>query len=48
VLVLSSLSEQNETRLKNDGAAAYFEKSKLRLDTDPDALIEIVKNTLKG
>jgi two-component system chemotaxis response regulator CheY len=48
VLVLSSLSEQNETRLKNDGAAAYFEKSKLRLDTDPDALIEIVKNALKG
>jgi diguanylate cyclase len=46
VLVLSGLSEQNETRLKSDGATAYLEKSKLSLDTDPYALIEIVKNTL--
>jgi CheY-like chemotaxis protein len=48
VLVLSGLSEQNETRLKNDGAAAYVEKSKVHLDSDPDTLIEIVKNTLEN
>jgi CheY-like chemotaxis protein len=48
VLVLSGLSGQNEIRLKKDGAAAYFEKSKLRLDTDPDALIDIVKNALES
>jgi CheY-like chemotaxis protein len=48
VLVLSGLSEQNETRLKNDGAAAYIEKSRLRLDTDAETLIEIVRNTLES
>ena len=33
VIVLSSLSQSNEGRLKSDGAAAYFEKS--RLESDP-------------
>jgi CheY-like chemotaxis protein len=46
VVVLSSLSQKNETKLKRDGATAYFEKSKLHLDTDSQALIELVKNAL--
>lgn len=46
VVVLSSLAQKNETKLKRDGAAAYFEKSKLHLDTDSQALIEVVKKAL--
>ena len=48
VVVLSSLPQRNETRLKKDGAAAYFEKSKLHLDTNSQALLEVVKATLAG
>lgn len=33
VVVLSSLSQKNEAKLKTDGATAYFQKSKLHLDT---------------
>ena len=43
VVVLSSLPQKNETRLKRDGATAYFEKSKLHLDTDALPLLEAVK-----
>lgn len=46
VIVLSSLSQKNEARLKKDGASAYFEKSKLHLDTDSLALLEVVKAAL--
>jgi CheY-like chemotaxis protein len=46
VIVLSSLAQKNETRLKRDGATAYFEKSKLELDRSSDALVQIVKKTL--
>lgn len=46
VVVLSSLSQKNEARLKKDGAAAYFEKSKLHLDTDSQALLQVVKAAL--
>lgn len=46
VVVLSSLSQNNEAKLKKDGAAAYFEKSKLHLDTNSQALIEVVKEAL--
>lgn len=46
VVVLSSLSQKNEAKLKKDGAAAYFEKSKLQLATDSQALIEVIKVTL--
>lgn len=46
VVVLSSLSQKNEARLKRDGAAAYFEKSRLCLDTDSQALLELVKSAL--
>jgi CheY-like chemotaxis protein len=46
VVVLSSLPQTNETRLKKDGAAAYFEKSKLGLDTDSQSLIQVVIEAL--
>jgi CheY-like chemotaxis protein len=46
VIVLSSLSQKNETRLKRDGATAYFEKSALHLDQNVDALLEAVKGAL--
>ena len=42
VVVLSSLSQRNEGRLKQDGAAAYFEKSKLNLESDCSALLKVV------
>ena len=45
-VVLSSLSQKNETKLKQDGATAHFEKSKLHLDTDSQALIEVVKKAV--
>jgi CheY-like chemotaxis protein len=43
VVVLSSLPQKNEMRLKKDGATAYFEKSKLHLDTESLPLLEVVK-----
>lgn len=48
VIVLSSLSQKNEAKLKKVGAIAYFEKSKLELDHDCESLIHIVKRTLDG
>ncbi|HUO15048.1 MAG TPA: response regulator [Verrucomicrobiae bacterium] len=42
VVVLSSLSQKNEMRLKTAGAAAYFEKSKLKIDNDGKDLLDIV------
>ena len=44
VIVLSSLSQNNETKLKKVGATAYFEKS--RLELDQQSLVNIVKRTL--
>lgn len=46
VIVLSSLPQTNEARLKRDGATAYFEKSKLELDHNAEALVEIVQKAL--
>lgn len=48
VIVLSSLPQKNETRLKKDGATAYFEKSKLNLDTNSQSLLEMVNAALVG
>lgn len=42
VVVLSSLSQRNEGRLIQDGAAAYFEKSKLDLESGCSALLQVV------
>lgn len=46
VIVLSSLPQKNEDRLKKAGATAYFEKSQLGLDQHSESLINIIKRTL--
>jgi len=46
VIVLSGLSQRNEARLKEAGATAYFEKSRLDLDSHSDVLVQVVKKTL--
>ena len=43
VIVLSGLSQKNEQKLKTAGATAYFEKSKLDLDTNSGALVHLVQ-----
>ena len=48
VAILSSLPQKNESRLKKDGAAAYFQKSKLHVDTNAQALVEVVRSALAG
>ena len=46
VIVLSSLSQTNEAKLKQQGAAAYLEKSKLGLENSSNALAAAVSNVL--
>ena len=46
VMVLTSLSQANEEKLKHDGATEYFEKSTLSLDKSPDRLVQAVKRML--
>lgn len=46
VIVLSGLSQANETKLVKEGATAFFEKSERMLDNDSAALIEAVKSAL--
>jgi len=48
VVVLTGLSQRNEERLRGAGAAAYIEKSSLRLDENADALIQSVENALRS
>ena len=43
VIVLSALAQKNEMKLKLAGAAAYFEKSNLRLDDDGVALLRVLQ-----
>lgn len=47
VIVLTGLSQRNETTLKNAGAAAYIEKSSLDLMENANALIESVESVLR-
>ncbi|MGC2473880.1 MAG: hypothetical protein WA485_06070 [Candidatus Sulfotelmatobacter sp.] len=46
IVVLSSLPQSNERKLKRDGATAYFDKSSLGLHEHSDSLIQIVKKML--
>jgi CheY-like chemotaxis protein len=46
VIVLSSLPQANELKLKKEGATAYIEKSQLDLGQNSESLISIVKKTL--
>jgi CheY-like chemotaxis protein len=48
VVVLSSLPQKNEYKLKKEGATAYFEKSQLDLGQNSESLINIVKKALDG
>ncbi len=47
VIVLSSLSQKNEEKLLNEGAAAYFEKSTLELDKSSDRLAATIETVLR-
>src|ERR1700724_3079805 len=46
IVVLSSLPQSNERKLKRDGATAYFDKSDLDLHDHSDSLIKIVHDML--
>jgi DNA-binding response OmpR family regulator len=46
VIVLTSLSQVNEEKLRSEGAAAYFEKSTLELDKDSDRLLATIQTVL--
>lgn len=43
IVVFSSLPQSNESKLKRDGATAYFDKTSLGLDKHSDSLLQIVK-----
>jgi len=47
VIVLTALSQKNEAKLQNAGAAAYIEKSSLDLVQNAEALIQSVESVLK-
>jgi two-component system cell cycle response regulator DivK len=46
VIVLSSLPQSNEAKLKSEGAAAYFEKSKLGIEAGSSGLIRAIEGVL--
>jgi CheY-like chemotaxis protein len=46
VIVLSSLCQQNETKLKSEGAAMYFEKSRLESDIGGGTLVAAIERLL--
>jgi two-component system alkaline phosphatase synthesis response regulator PhoP len=48
VIVLSSLSQKNETKLKQAGAVEYLEKSSLDLEKHPDRLAHAVDLVLSN
>ncbi|HKV82748.1 MAG TPA: response regulator [Candidatus Sulfotelmatobacter sp.] len=46
VIILSGLSQKNETKLKKAGASAYFEKSLLHLDKGGSELLKAVQKVV--
>ena len=46
IVVLSSLPQSNEARLKKEGATAYYDKSSLGLHQDSESLVRIVGKML--
>jgi CheY-like chemotaxis protein len=46
VIVLTGLSQKNETKLRKAGAAAYIEKSSLNLGQNAEALIQAIVRAL--
>jgi CheY-like chemotaxis protein len=47
VIVLSSLSQKNEVKLKQAGAVEYLEKASLDLEKHPDRLASAVETVLR-
>jgi CheY-like chemotaxis protein len=47
VIVLTSLSQKNEDKLIEEGAAAYFEKGSLNLDKGAGALVSAVQQAAR-
>jgi CheY-like chemotaxis protein len=47
VMVLSGLSQRNEEKLKMAGAAAYIEKSNLKLEIDGRCLLQAVQDVMR-
>jgi len=47
VIVLTSLSQKNQEKLREAGAAAYFEKASLSLDKGAGALVSAVEQAAK-
>ena len=48
VIVLSSLPQKNEEKLKQSGAAAYFEKATLGIESGSTGLIRAIEGVLRG
>jgi two-component system, cell cycle response regulator len=48
VVVLTGLSQKNATRLRQDGACAFLEKSALALDRGSDALLAALAEILRN
>jgi CheY-like chemotaxis protein len=46
VIAFSSLIQTNETRLRKDGASAYYQKSRMDLD-DGSELLQLIQATLQ-
>lgn len=46
VMVLTSLPQTNEGKLKQEGATAYFQKTTLALDKEPDRLVQAIEKML--
>jgi len=46
IIVLTGLSQKNETKLREAGAAAFIEKSSLDLEKNPDALVQALAGIL--
>ena len=46
VIVLSSLPQSNEAKLRSEGAAAYFEKSQLGLENGSTKLVRAIDGVL--
>jgi CheY-like chemotaxis protein len=47
VIVLSSLPQSNEAKLKSEGAAAYFEKSQLGIENGSIGLLRAITSVLR-
>jgi|SRR5271166_355869 len=46
VIVLTGLSQKNEARLIEAGAAAFYQKSELGVETGASALLDVVRRVL--